>query len=86
LEHTLKETDIIVPTICPVLGIQISHQKTNGIPHPNSPTIDRIDNNKGYTPDNIIVVSRRANVLKNDASMEELRKIISFYDNITNKK
>lgn len=86
MEHSLKESDIYIPTHCPVLGIPISHQKTGGMPHANSATIDRIDNNKGYTPDNIIVVSRRANILKNDATLEELRKIVTFYDNLTNKK
>ena len=86
IEHTLKVEDINIPTHCPVLGIPISHQKTGGMPHTNSATIDRIDNSKGYTPDNIIIVSRRANVLKNDATIEELRKIVMFYDNLTNKK
>ena len=86
LEHTLKEEDINIPTHCPVLGIPISHQKSGGLPHANSATIDRIDNNKGYIPGNVIVVSRRANVLKNDATLEELRKIVTFYDNLDNKK
>ena len=85
MEHTLKVEDIKIPEICPVLGIPISHQRTGGTPHPNSPSIDRIDNTKGYTKDNIIIVSRRANVLKNDASLEELKKIVTFYDNFINK-
>jgi len=45
----------------------------------NSPSIDRIDNSKGYIKNNIVVVSRRANVLKKDASIEELKKLAEFY-------
>jgi len=82
-EHTITLSDIKIPEKCPVLGIPIYYKPTGGLPNPNSPTIDRINNNKGYTPDNIVIVSRRANVLKNDATMDELRRIIDFYDNIS---
>ena len=84
LEFSITLTDIQIPNICPVLGITIFYKQTGSQPNPNSPSIDRIDNSKGYTSDNIIVISRRANVLKNDATMDELRKIISFYDNFSN--
>ena len=42
-------------------------------------SIDRIDNNKGYTKDNIQIISKKANSMKNSASYEEL---IIFYKNI----
>lgn len=86
LEHTLKLKDIEIPPVCPVLGIPILYQKTGGLPSHNSPSIDRINNARGYTKDNIVIVSRRANVLKNDASVEELKKIVIFYDNLINKR
>lgn len=77
--HTINESDIIIPTHCPVLGIPLFYKRTGGLPNNNSPSIDRIDNNKGYTKDNIVIVSRRANVLKNNATLEELEKIVAFY-------
>ena len=49
-----------------------SSSKKNGS---DSMSIDRIDPSKGYTPDNVWLISQRANRIKNDASPEELRLI-----------
>ncbi len=48
----------------------------------NSPTLDRIDPVKGYVPGNIVVVSLRANTIKNDATMDELAAVLAFYSQI----
>ena len=77
LKFDLTKEDIIIPNKCPVFGINLHLTKKNN--WINSPSIDRIDSKKGYTKDNIIVVSRRANVLKKDATIEELEKLASFY-------
>ena len=79
LRFTLKEDDIRIPTHCPILGIKL--RKNIGGMKDNSVSIDRINNRKGYTPDNIVVVSLRANRLKSDASLDELKKITKFYSN-----
>jgi len=80
---SISEEDIIIPENCPVLGIPLHRcQKDNWN---NSPSIDRIDNSKGYTKDNIVIVSRRANILKKDATIEELQKLASFYQKFKNK-
>ena len=47
-----------------------------GGPTHNSPSVDRIDPKKGYTPDNIRVISWRANSLKSDASLKELQVLV----------
>jgi hypothetical protein len=49
--------------------------------HFNAPSIDRIDNSKGYTKDNIMIVSTKLNLLKKDATIDELIKIGDFYRN-----
>jgi len=48
----------------------------------NSPwnlSFDRIDNEKEYTKDNVVVVSVKVNTIKNTASSKELYKIADFY-------
>jgi len=76
--------DIIVPQNCPILNIELFWgQSTDGVCwRDNSPSIDRIIPSLGYTKDNILVVSNRANRIKNDANIEELIKITDFYRNI----
>ena len=66
----LNQDDVIVPDKCPILGIDL--KKTQGPIARNSPSVDRIDNSKGYIKGNVQVISYRANTMKNDASPEEL--------------
>ncbi len=79
LEYDLTKDDVTTPELCPVLGIPL-FVGTDGKRSPNSPSLDRIDNNKGYTKDNIAVISLRANTLKNDANVEELRAIVKYME------
>ena len=73
MEFTITKEDIIIPEVCPLLGIEI---KTGAKDRNHSPSIDRKDSKKGYTPNNIWVVSSRANTLKNDASLQELELLL----------
>ena len=43
------------------------------------PSVDRIDNNKGYTKGNIIWVSNKANGIKGEATADELIHLGKFY-------
>lgn len=72
-KKTLVE-DIIIPKICPLLGLKLSYEDF-GIRY-NSPFLDRKDPNNGYTKENIGVISSRANLLKNDASLAELELLV----------
>lgn len=67
-----------VPTKCPVLGIPIEYA-ARGVNNPNAASVDRVDNAKGYEPGNVIIVSFRANELKRDATLSELKAIAAFY-------
>jgi hypothetical protein len=77
LEFSISASDIVVQDICPALGISMF--VTRGKRTDNSPTLDRIDNAKGYILGNIIVVSWRANRIKSDATPQELLAIARAY-------
>lgn len=82
MECSITMEDIIIPDVCPVLGIPLFSAAGGGKKPPtllgNSPSLDRIDNSKGYTPDNIRVISMRANDLKSDATLEELEAVVAY--------
>jgi hypothetical protein len=67
----LEVSDIKIPKVCPVLGIELK-QSENSSPIRNSPSLDKISPSGGYVKDNIQVISYKANIMKNDASVEEL--------------
>jgi hypothetical protein len=78
-EFTIFPEDIHIPDVCPVLGTPLLVGGTY-TKRANSPSLDRIDNSKGYTPDNICVISNRANNLKNDATPEEMRRVLAYME------
>lgn len=45
-----------------------------------SPSLDRLIPSKGYVKGNVVVVSWRANRLKNNASLADLRALVDFYE------
>lgn len=70
-------SDIVIPEFCPLLGIKLELVES----HTNfySPSLDKIDNDKGYVKGNVRVISRKANMMKWAASKEEL---LNFAKNI----
>lgn len=73
LEFTIEPSDIVIPAVCPVLGIPL--QPGEKKMHDNSPSLDRFDSTKGYVKGNVAVISHRANTLKNNATADELEAI-----------
>ena len=72
-----------IPKVCPVLNIPIIENKGEHKPSDNSPSVDRIDSKKGYVKGNIRIISNRANRIKADATIEELRKVLEDYEKIS---
>lgn len=86
LDFDLVESDLKVPNFCPILGIQIDSTTNEGHNRRmNSPSVDRLDPTKGYTRDNIVVCSWRANTLKWDGSFDEIEKLYLFLKQNLNK-
>jgi len=55
----------------------------NGKRTDGSATLDRVLPDLGYVPGNVIVISFRANRIKNDATLDELRLLVEFYSRWT---
>jgi hypothetical protein len=80
-EDYLKQID--TTDICPILGIPMQwyvdagKNVSNGtrILNPNSKSLDRIDSSRGYIKGNILIISWRANQIKQDSTREELIKL-----------
>ena len=70
LEFSILPDDIFIPEICPVLGIRL--EARSGKLGSCSPSLDKIDPQRGYSKDNIQVISHKANTMKSNATKEEL--------------
>lgn len=77
LDFNLVIDDIVIPELCPVLGVPLK-VSTTGKADEYSPSLDRFDNNKGYVVGNIAVISYRANRIKVDATIEEVEKVLLY--------
>lgn len=76
IPFNLSPEDIIIPEYCPALGIKLYAGLGKIID--NSPTIDRIKPSLGYIKENIVIISHKANRIKNNASLEELKKVLDY--------
>lgn len=70
--------DLVIPEVCPVLGIRLEFGKSHCW---HLPSLDRFDNDRGYTKDNVRIISYRANKLKNDATVEEFEAVLNYMKN-----
>lgn len=79
LLFTITLEDIIIPQVCPVFGLPLCVGTQEE--HDNGPSLDRKNPKKGYIPNNVWVISYRANRVKNDATLEELEALVSAMKN-----
>lgn len=78
LHFNLTPQDLVVPTVCPVLGIPLKQWGENNKLQMDSPSVDRLNPRLGYIKDNIRIISWRANKIKSDATVEEISAILSY--------
>ena len=65
---------------CPIFNVKLEIGSRN-IDHTLNANLDRIDPKKGYVKGNVMYISGRANRIKYDASVEELRCIADWLEN-----
>lgn len=80
LPFNLTVADIDIPDRCPALGIPLVVGQS--APTDASPSLDRIIPGLGYTRDNVLVVSQRANRAKSDLAIHELERLAAFYSSL----
>ncbi len=73
VHNSLKLSDIKIPEYCPVFGTPLDRRDRNHVP-----TVDRIDNSKGYESNNIYVISHKANRLKSNGTIDDFEKILVY--------
>jgi len=82
-EHSITVEDIkaIYPVdgCCPIFGMKLEFNQAGF--RESSPSIDRIDSTKGYTRDNIQIISWKANRVKGYATVEELEMLVAYLKN-----
>jgi hypothetical protein len=61
---------------CPVLGTPL--RAATLFADDDSPTLDRVDPDRGYVPGNLVVMSLRANRAKGNMSVHEIEKLFRW--------
>ena len=81
IDFNIKAEDLEpFPTHCPVSKVKLIYV-AKGKLQPNSASLDRFDNTKGYIKGNVCIISHRANMLKRDASVAEVEAILRYMKN-----
>ncbi|CAB5218962.1 hypothetical protein UFOVP229_14 [uncultured Caudovirales phage] len=72
----------IAPDICPVFGFELlwgRNSKTKrGSSQDASPSLDRINPEKGYVKGNVAIISNKANMIKSNAKLRELYAVADW--------
>lgn len=83
LDFNLTEDDIIIPTHCPLLGIELYTAEGRKAVKDNSASLDRIDSSKGYVKGNVWVISNKANTMKSNSTLEEMKTLVTNWMRLT---
>ena len=79
VEFTISEDDIKVPEYCPITEVKLEvFVNTAKQSYLYAASLDRIDNNKGYIPGNVRVISRKANMMKRELTIHLAERLIKY--------
>lgn len=80
LDFDLRVEDIEKPEYCPVLGLRLVYPGEGAGRGDANASLDRINPALGYIKGNVAIISWRANKLKSNASLEELKALVAFME------
>lgn len=80
IEFNISAEDILLTDTCPILGIKLV--KGEGRLTDNSPSLDRVNPELGYTKGNVRVISYRANRYKNNMTKDIVQNILNYMSGI----
>lgn len=73
----IVEGDITIPEVCPVFEIPL---KWGNKLTDSTPSVDRMIPSLGYVKGNCRVISMRANRIKNNASLDEMKRLVEYME------
>jgi hypothetical protein len=76
LPFNIEPTDIVIPKLCPITGIELKFGV--GRVHDASPSVDRLIPSLGYVKGNCYVISAKANRMKQENTIEDFTKILQY--------
>jgi len=74
----LTVDDLCMPTFCPVFGVKL--KQGDGQRTDDSPSLDRIIPSLGYVKGNVRIISHRANAIKNNATIDEIKQVLKYME------
>ena len=81
LPFSITADDLMpAPLKCPVFGFKLDWYKDGRGGADDSPSIDRLIPEKGYVPGNVTLISLKANRIKNDSDLSELRMVADWVE------
>lgn len=84
LPLTITPADIHIPEVCPVFGVPLITDASKASWW--SASLDRIVPELGYVVGNIQVLSHKANTIKSNSTIEELRTVLEFLERQKNDR
>jgi hypothetical protein len=75
---TIEDVRAVWTDTCPVFLIPLKQHQNKAMP--DSFSLDRIDNSKGYVPGNIAIVSMKFNTQKRDLTADVLRRMLAYVE------
>lgn len=78
-DENLRTTWVAKPPMkCCCCGVDFDYSLGTGRAKRRAPTLDRLDNGKGYTIENARIICYHCNSVKSDATLAELEAVVAY--------